>query len=142
MTPYQVLTVASIVEKEGYIPVNMPDTARVIYNRLAQGTPLQMDSTVLYALGQDGGPVTVAGPQDPVALQHVPQHRPDADTDLHAVETRSRRPSIRRPVPGCTSCWSRRTAPWPSPTPTPSSWPTSSWPRAVASPERRRGAGR
>ena len=58
MTPYQVLIVASIVEKEGYIPVNMPDTARVIYNRIAQGTPLQMDSTVLYALGQDGGPVT------------------------------------------------------------------------------------
>ncbi len=58
VTPYQMLTVASIVEKEGYIPVNMPDTARVIYNRLAQGTPLQMDSTVLYALGQDGGPVT------------------------------------------------------------------------------------
>jgi UPF0755 protein len=58
LTTYQVLTAASIVEKEGYIPVNMPDTARVIYNRLAQGTPLQMDSTVLYALGQDGGPVT------------------------------------------------------------------------------------
>ena len=58
MTPYQVITVASIVEKEGYIPVNMPDTSRVIYNRLAHGTPLQMDSTVLYALGQDGGPVT------------------------------------------------------------------------------------
>jgi UPF0755 protein len=58
MTPYQVLTVASVVEKEGYIPVNMPDTSRVLYNRLAQGTPLQMDSTVLYALGQDGGPVT------------------------------------------------------------------------------------
>ena len=58
LTPYQVLIAASIVEKEGYIPVNMPDTARVIYNRLAQGTPLQMDATVLYALGQDGGPVT------------------------------------------------------------------------------------
>jgi UPF0755 protein len=57
----QVVTVASIVEKEGYIPKNMPDVARVIYNRLAFGTPLQMDSTVLYALGQDGGPVT---PQD------------------------------------------------------------------------------
>src|SRR5580698_909163 len=25
--------------------------------------------------------------------------------------------------------------PWPSPTPMPSSWPTSSWPRAVASPD-------
>ena len=47
-----------MVEKEGYIPVNMPDMARVIYNRLAQDLPLQMDSTVLYALGQDGGPVT------------------------------------------------------------------------------------
>ena len=58
LTPYQVITAASIVEKEGYFPVNMPEVARVIYNRLAQGIPLQMDSTVLYALGQDGGPVT------------------------------------------------------------------------------------
>jgi UPF0755 protein len=58
LTPYQMLTAASIVEKEGYISVNMPDTARVIYNRLQRNLPLQMDSTVLYALGQDGGPVT------------------------------------------------------------------------------------
>ena len=61
MTPYQVITVASITEKEGYYTFNMPKVARVIYNRLAQGIPLQMDSTVLYAIGQDGGPVT---PQD------------------------------------------------------------------------------
>jgi UPF0755 protein len=61
MTPYQVVIVASVVEKEGYYPKNMPQVARVIYNRLAQGTALQMDSTVLYALGQDGGTVT---PQD------------------------------------------------------------------------------
>ena len=58
LTPYQVVTVASIVEKEGYYPMNMPKVARVIYNRLAHQTPLQMDSTMLYALGQDGGPVT------------------------------------------------------------------------------------
>jgi UPF0755 protein len=58
LTPYEVITVASVVEKEGYIPVNMPDVARVIYNRLANDMPLQMDSTVLYAIGQDGGPVT------------------------------------------------------------------------------------
>ncbi len=61
LTPYQVVTAASVVEKEGYYTFNMPKVARVIYNRLAQGTPLQMDSTVLYAIGQDGGPVT---PQD------------------------------------------------------------------------------
>jgi UPF0755 protein len=58
MSPYQVITAASIVEKEGYYFKNMPDVARVIYNRLATGTPLQMNSTVLYSLGQDGGPVT------------------------------------------------------------------------------------
>ena len=58
MTPYQVIIVASVVEKEGYYPKNMPNVARVIYNRLAQGMTLDMDSTVLYALGQDGGPVT------------------------------------------------------------------------------------
>ena len=91
VTPYQMLTVASIVEKEGYIPVNMPDTARVIYNRLAQGTPLQMDSTVLYALGQDGGPVTSPGPQDPVPLQLLPEHRVDAHADLHALGGRAQR---------------------------------------------------
>ncbi len=58
LSPYQVITAASIVEKEGYYTFNMPKVARVIYNRLAEGTPLQMDSTVLYSLGQDGGPVT------------------------------------------------------------------------------------
>ena len=59
-TPYQVVTVASIVEKEGVLEKNMGPVSRVIYNRLDKGTPLQMDSTVLYALGQDGGTVTAA----------------------------------------------------------------------------------
>jgi peptidoglycan lytic transglycosylase G len=57
---YQVVTVASIVEKEGVIEKNMGKVSRVIYNRLAGHVPLQMDSTVLYSLGQDGGPVTPA----------------------------------------------------------------------------------
>ena len=59
-TPYQVITVASIVEKEGVLTKNMGPVARVVYNRLAKDMPLQMDSTVLYALGRDGGPVTSA----------------------------------------------------------------------------------
>ncbi len=63
VTPYQAVTIASIVEKEGYIPKNFGGVARVIYNRLALGMPLQMDSTVLYALHQDGGPVTPADEQ-------------------------------------------------------------------------------
>lgn len=57
---YQLVTAASIVEKEGYYASNMPDTARVIYNRLSKNMPLQMDSTILYSLGLDGGHVTHA----------------------------------------------------------------------------------
>jgi len=60
VTPYQVITNASIVEKEGVLAKNLGPVARVVYNRLAKDMPLQMDSTVLYALGRDGGPVTSA----------------------------------------------------------------------------------
>jgi UPF0755 protein len=55
---YEMITASSIVEKEGYYPVNMPKVARVILNRLAAHQALQMDSTVLYALHLDGGRVT------------------------------------------------------------------------------------
>ncbi len=58
LTPYQVIIMASIVEKEGVITKNLGPVARVILNRLANDMPLQMDSTVLYAEGRDGGTVT------------------------------------------------------------------------------------
>ncbi len=57
-TPYQVVIIASIVEKEGVLVKNMAQVSRVISNRLERAMPLQMDSTVLYALGRDGGAVT------------------------------------------------------------------------------------
>jgi UPF0755 protein len=60
LNAYQLVIAGSIVEKEGYYPKNMPKVARVIYNRLARGGPLQMDATVLYYLGMDGGTVTPA----------------------------------------------------------------------------------
>jgi UPF0755 protein len=60
VTPYQAITIASIVEKEGVYQKNLGKVARVIYNRLARGTPLQMDSTVLYSEHRDGGRVTSA----------------------------------------------------------------------------------
>ncbi len=60
-SPYQVITIASIVEKEGVIQKNLGPVARVVLNRLSAGMPLQMDSTVLYSEGRDGGPV---GAQD------------------------------------------------------------------------------
>jgi peptidoglycan lytic transglycosylase G len=51
LSPYQVLTIASMVEREAKVPEDRPKIARVIYNRLAKGQPLQIDATVQYALG-------------------------------------------------------------------------------------------
>ncbi len=60
ITPYQAVIVASIVQKEGVYSQNLAKVARVVYNRLARGMDLQMDSTVLYSEHRDGGPVTSA----------------------------------------------------------------------------------
>lgn len=60
LTPYEAITAASIVQKEGVYSGNLAKVARVIYNRLALGMDLQMDSTVLYSEHRDGGPVTQA----------------------------------------------------------------------------------
>lgn len=48
-TPYELLVVASLVEKEG-ITADMPQVARVVYNRLEVGQRLELDSTVNYPL--------------------------------------------------------------------------------------------
>ncbi len=50
LTPLQVLTVASILEIEA-APKDYAKVSRVLYNRLAAGMKLQLDSTVNYALG-------------------------------------------------------------------------------------------
>ena len=50
LTPYEVLIVASLVQAE-VAPGDFAKAARVIYNRLDQNMPLQLDSTVSYALG-------------------------------------------------------------------------------------------
>lgn len=50
--PYQTVTVASIVEAEADNAQDMGRVARVIYNRLGQDMPLQMDSTINYALNR------------------------------------------------------------------------------------------
>jgi UPF0755 protein len=52
LTPYQLVTVASLVEREARVDEDRGKVARVIYNRLEQGMQLQIDATVLYALGR------------------------------------------------------------------------------------------
>jgi UPF0755 protein len=53
-TPYQVLIVASMVERETVAPEERPLVAAVIYNRLAKGMPLSIDATIRYGLGIPG----------------------------------------------------------------------------------------
>ncbi|MFJ9903711.1 endolytic transglycosylase MltG [Streptomyces sp. NPDC101152] len=52
MNLYQAVTVASIVQAEAASKADMGKVARVILNRLERGMPLQMDSTVNYALNR------------------------------------------------------------------------------------------
>src|SRR4051794_15432454 len=50
LTPYDVLIIASMVEKETLAPDERPLVAAVIYNRLHEGMPLGIDATLRYGL--------------------------------------------------------------------------------------------
>jgi UPF0755 protein len=50
-TPYEILIIASMIEREAKFDSDRAKIARVIYNRLYLGTPLQIDATLYY--GQD-----------------------------------------------------------------------------------------
>lgn len=52
MTRHQVITLASIIEKEARVAGERPTISAVYHNRLKRGMLLQADPTVLYALGR------------------------------------------------------------------------------------------
>ena len=52
-TPYELLIVASIIQKEASDPVEQALVAGVLVNRIKQHMKLQMDSTVIYGLGKN-----------------------------------------------------------------------------------------
>lgn len=59
LTPYEVITVASMIEAEVSVESERPQVARVIYNRLIEGMRLDIDATVLYAIGRRTDEITV-----------------------------------------------------------------------------------
>ena len=54
LTPYDVLIIASMVEKETIAQGERPKVAAVIYNRLKAGMPLGIDATIRYGLDVPG----------------------------------------------------------------------------------------
>jgi UPF0755 protein len=61
-SPYKVVTVASIVEREVKFEADRGGVASVIYNRLVRGIPIGAESTLLYGLGEPKGPVVITTP--------------------------------------------------------------------------------
>ncbi len=54
---HEILTIASMIEREAMVDREKPIIASVIYNRLEKNMLLQIDATVLYALGRHKGRV-------------------------------------------------------------------------------------
>ena len=65
LTPYDVLIIASMVEGEAQVPKERPLIAAVIYNRLHDNMPLQIDATKRYGL-------------------HIPPTQSLTNADLHS----------------------------------------------------------
>jgi peptidoglycan lytic transglycosylase G len=58
LTVYDVITIASMVEREAMVDKERPLVAAVIYNRLKDGMPLGIDATTRFATGNYEEPLT------------------------------------------------------------------------------------
>jgi UPF0755 protein len=65
LTPYEVLTIASLIERETALPRERKLIASVIYNRLAQDQSLGIDATVRFFTGNWEKPLTQSELQTP-----------------------------------------------------------------------------
>jgi UPF0755 protein len=65
LTPYDVLIIASLVEREVQVPKERPIVASVIYNRLKTGLRLDIDATVRFVVGKWSGALRVSELQNP-----------------------------------------------------------------------------
>ncbi len=65
MTPHEILTLASIIEKETGVEAERPLVSAVFHNRLRLHMPLQSDPTVIYGLKDFNGNLTRKDLQQP-----------------------------------------------------------------------------
>lgn len=74
LTPYQVVVVASMIEREARIPEERGKVARVVYNRLQKGIKLGIDATIRYGVNR---------PTEPLRKSDLAKDTP-FNTRLHA----------------------------------------------------------
>jgi UPF0755 protein len=60
LSEYELVIVASLIEKEAATPEERPLVASVIYNRLRKDMPLQIDASIHYALDKQGEELSLA----------------------------------------------------------------------------------
>jgi UPF0755 protein len=58
LTVFDVLTIASMIEREAGVPKQRKLVASVVYNRLHEGMPLGIDATIRFATGNYSKPLT------------------------------------------------------------------------------------
>ena len=68
LTPYDVLIIASMIEREVVVPRERRLVAAVVYNRLRAGMPLQLDATIRYGLD--------ILPTEPITKEHLASDSP------------------------------------------------------------------
>ncbi len=68
LTPYDVLIIASMIEREVVVPRERRLVAAVVYNRLRAGMPLQIDATLRYGLD--------IPPTEPITKDHLASDSP------------------------------------------------------------------
>lgn len=54
-TPYEIVIVASLIEREVKYDDEYAQVARVVYNRLAKGIPLGIDAAIAFGVGKNAG---------------------------------------------------------------------------------------
>ena len=106
-TPEQLVTLASIVEKETGKPDERTRVAAVFVNRLRQKMKLQSDPTIIYGLvggkGTLGRPIMRSEIEQPTPYNtYVIDGLPPGRSPIRAAP-RSRRPPIRRAPRNCSS---------------------------------------
>jgi UPF0755 protein len=103
ISPYDILIIASMIEKEAKLDVDRPKIARVIYNRLFIGMPLQIDATLLYGQPKGSSPSALSEVDSPyntymhTGLPPTPIANPGR-ASIQAALNPSPNPSVGDPV--------------------------------------------